>query len=48
MAHSKNLFDILAFGKCEVLYTRRKYSFCTINILSMTQGTSGGIDAPGP
>ena len=33
MANSENLFDIIAFGKCEVPYTKRQYSFCTIIIL---------------
>ena len=40
MAHSENWFDIIALGKCEVPYTKSKYSFCTTP-------DAGSIIAPG-
>ena len=33
MAYSENLFDIIAFGKCEDPYTKNEYSSCTTVIL---------------
>ena len=33
MAYSENLFDIIAFGKCEDPYTKNEYSSCTTIIL---------------
>ena len=40
MAHSENLFDIIALGKCEVPFTKSQYSFCTIIILNIKQETT--------
>ena len=41
MAHSENLFDIIALEKCEVLYTTSQFSFCTIIFFYIKQEAPG-------